>query len=293
MSAVYGNWGEGHLFPFARFDPQLPAVTPGELKSLLQMALDAFHHTRLVVPWGEKQYNDVYDWAIGQGMGIRRDGICGNSDGSETARALGKTPAVFEFYDDYPGLKKRGWWQGTLSADDARRRYGFPLAGCVEKGQPTWIGMGWGQDAVQLWRENRPLVEKLANRMGYHFVLTRAEFPQTLTAGTPAAIDLRWLNDGVAPIYIPAAVALALLDDRGQPVEVVRPAGTSPASWMPGAPLEEKAQALFSHAPPGTYRLAAGLVQGRSTQPTIRLGIAGRIEGNWYPLGPVTLSAGK
>ena len=283
----YGNWGEGHLYPFLNLDPTIKEIAPEQLRALLQIYRDAFHHTQLIVPWGREFYSPIYDWAIAQGIGLRRDGICGNSDGGETARALGKAPAVFEFYDSYANMKQKGWWDGRVDINGD----GHPLSGCVEKGHPSWIGLGYSTDADQLVTAERPLVERLANRMGYHFVLTRAEFPRTVKSGQTATVHLNWSNDGVAPVYIPCAVALALLDDKNQPVETAWPSACHPSAWAPGQSAQEDAQATFTQAKPGAYRLAVGLVDAPgSPKPIIRLGIAGRTDSGWYPLGAVEIT---
>ncbi len=279
----YGNWGEGHLYPFSRLNKEIVDIAPEQLRALLILYRDAFHRTQLIVPFGSAKYGPIYEWVVVQGMGLRRDGICGNSDGGESSFLLGREPAVFEFFDGYPSLKKLGWWDGP-----PKNGYGYPLASCVEKGGPSWIGLGGGQAADQLVGEETALVERLANRMGYYFVLARAESPATLASGQPAIVRLDWTNDGVAPVYVPCAVALALLDEARWPVRVAWPLECHPTAWMPGQTVREEAHVDFGTVPPGTYRLAVGLVQaqGEST-PLFRLGIAGRTEGGWYPLGEV------
>ena len=282
----YGNWGEGHLWPFLMLDPAVREVSPEQVQTLLQFYRDAFHHTQLIVPWGKKPYDSIYDWAIAQGMGLRRDGICGNSDGSEMAKASGKEPVAFEFFDVYSSMKKKGWWDGP-----PKNGFGYPLPGCVEKGHPSWIGLFGGRDAKELVAAERPLVERLANRMGYHFILARADFPKALKIGKQATVHLEWQNDGVTPIFIPCAVALALLDDANQPIRIVWPSECHPSAWVPGQSTKEAAFVTFTKINAGNYRLAVALVNGRgSSTPTIRLGIAGMTDSGWYPLGTVQIT---
>lgn len=101
-------------------------------------------------------------------------------------------------------------------------------------------------------------------------------------------MKLTWANEGVAPIYVPCAVALALLDAKDQPVEICWPESCKPALWMPEKPAAEDAKVTFTKARPAEYRLAVGLVQRTGDEkPWIRLGIEGRTVGGWYPLGPV------
>jgi hypothetical protein len=99
----YGNWGEGHMWPFKG-----DHISADSLKEHISIYTEAFPATQLILPWGERDFEPVYEWAVRQGVGMRRDGICGNGDGAETARALGREPAVFEFFGPYGFLKKTG-----------------------------------------------------------------------------------------------------------------------------------------------------------------------------------------
>ena len=281
----YGNWGENHMWPFG-----LPDISAADFTRHLQMHLDLFRRTVLQLSVGSHTFDATLDWALDRGIGIRRDGICGNSDGSECARALGRQMAVFEFYGGYPWLKEQGWWDGRDRT--GRQGHGHRLADCVENGKPSWISMYWPGDAKALVAAERPLVERLANRMGYHFVLARAEHPASLAPGVPSRVTLRWKNEGVAPVYVHCVVALALLDARDEPAEVAWPSGCDPRSWAPGRESHEDAEVTFAKARAGQYRLAVGLVEYVGcTAPIVRLGIAGRTAGGWYPLGRVTVAA--
>jgi len=285
----FGNWGEGHMHPFNRHIDGGGYISSEKLKEHIQIHLDAFKKTPLVLLWGVPQYNEVYDWAVEQGVGIRRDGICGNSDGSETLRAFGKTLAVFEFYADYETLKERGWWYGY--SRDGRKGYGFKLIDCVERGRPSYIGMdgrGGVESAEVFLKAERPLIEYLANRMGYHFVLIRATFESTLQLGTEATLELEWQNKGVAPIYVPCKVAAALLDENENVHDVCWPKECNPKRWLPDRKIVEKAKIAFNKAKPGQYRLAIGLFRNISDEtPTYKLGIEGRTSTGWYPLAEV------
>ncbi len=276
----YGNWGEGHMWPFSQ-----EGIPPESLQGLVALYRDAFHATQLLLPWGKPAYDSVYAWAVGQGIGMRRDGICGNSDGSETARSLDRAPAAFEFYGSYTWLKEKGWWDGRQ--DDAGR--GYRLEECVERGRPSWIGMSLWGDAKNLLAAERPLVERMANRMGYHFRVERAAWPDSWKPSETALVELDWLNDGVAPIYLPCRVAFALLDDSGQATQVAVPEGSAPGSWVPGTVRTETYRLAFPAAPAGQYRLAVGIVPPDGTVPLIRLGLRDATPAGWCPLGTASI----
>lgn len=278
----YGNWGEGHMHPF-----KVPDISPQKLQEHITMHRAAFKKTPLVIPWGSHKFDPIYDSAVAAGMGIRRDGICGNSDGSETSRCLGRTLAVFEFFGAYQWMKEIGWWEGKRDSNG----YGHRLADCVEKGAPSYIGPlnQGGKDGTLMVDEDRALVERLANRMGYHFVLRRAALPSTIRPGVPAQFDLEWENLGIAPILIPCSVSLALVDHEGRVLDICPSPASRPAEWPPGKPVPIDDTVAFRKAPRGDQRLAIGILRPGETRPSIRLGIDVPTADGWHVLAPIAV----
>jgi hypothetical protein len=296
----YGNWGEGHMYPFGGHE-----LTAAEFHRHLALHRAAFQHTPLCVSAASKAHNEEYDWAAGHGMAIRCDGICGNGDGSSVQRpgsgvwSTAGTPesfGVFEFYGSYTWMKSQGWWEGKSD----KKGYGHTLVDCVERGKPSYIGLSQGgAEAQQFLTAEKTVIEHLANRMGYHFILREAIVPTTWRAGEPQTLTCTWDNDGVARIHVPAALAVVLLDATGHVIAADWPEHADPRNWIANpVPQYHQIQVTnrdtptvtFSHAPPGTYRLAVGLVaKSGDTTPTIALGIAGRTTDGWYPLTTVTV----
>ncbi len=283
----YGNWGEAHMFPF-----HIPDIAPAKFRELVQMYLDAFKTTQLCISCNSNLGNygplkEVFDWAVlEKRVAPRRDGICGNSDGRETAIGFGIAPGVFELFDSYEGLKRRGWWEGRKDKDGM----GFRLNECIENGKPTWMDLsGGGESGAHMLEENRALIERLTNRIGYHFHLQRAVFPRRVTGAFN--VEMTWTNQGVAPIYIPCAVALALIDAQGRRVATAWPDECHPRQWMPGKPVKETAKLVIPNIIPGDYRLALALTSkpGDGT-PYIRLGSDLPLADDWYLLGSITVA---
>jgi hypothetical protein len=282
----YGNWGEAHMHPF-----KVPDISPEKFRQHIQLHLDAFKKTRLCLSCNShlgrpSAFDPVYDWAVKEmRVAPRRDGICGNSDGSETARGLGLAPAVFELYENYPVTKERGWWDGRK---DAQGR-GFTLAECVEKGRPTWVDLArGGKSGQQLIAENRELVDRLTNRIGYHFVLQRASFPSKSEAEFD--LELEWRNEGVAPVYLPAFLSVAIFDRRNNLIAAGWPEGSKPREWLPGRVIREKVHVVYRNVQQDTYRVAIGLTPTQDMpDPYIRLGSQLPMLGNWHVLGTMTV----
>jgi hypothetical protein len=266
----YGNWGEGHIGMLGN-NPKLILTPPESLQNnYLLPYIKAFPHTQLIVVWGSSLYDKPYDWAVSQGAGMRRDGILSeySKDGSETLRAYGHAPGVFEYCDGYETTKKKGYWK-----TDSLWHY-------VDCGKPTY--MQWD---AKIYAENKEFCQKLGNRVGYHFVLQEAEVPSKIRADVPFQLKLKWLNDGVAPIYEPCHVAVALLDSNDKVIAREWLPGSAPKSWAPDQSKTESLEAKFSAVPPGVYKLAIGLfLDKKDAAPVYKLGIQGRTAKGWYVL---------
>jgi alpha-glucosidase len=295
----YGNWGEAHMHPFGG-----PDIAPEQFRRHVQIHLDAFKKTQLCLSRNAHlgkygPLKPIFDWAVlEKHIAPRRDGICGNSDGRETAIGLGIAPGVFELFDNYDGVKRRGWWDGQKDKSGC----GFRLEECIENGKPTWVDLGrGGPSGLRMLQENRELIERLTNRIGYHFHLQRAAYPGR-AAQDGFELELTWINQGVAPIYIPCAVAVALLEDvaqappageshsRGRLCHIVWPQECDPHRWMPGQPAVEKARVKCPDVPAGNYHLALTLTRKNGDAvPYIRLGTDLPTADGWYVLGKITV----
>jgi hypothetical protein len=127
----------------------------------------------------------------------------------------------------------------------------------------------------------------VSNRIGYHFHLQRVAYPRRVERGD-FDLELSWTNQGVTPIYIPCAVAVALLDEGGKRVATTWPAECRPHHSMPGQPAVENARVALSKAPLGEYRLALALARKKNDAvPCIRLGTDLPMADGWYVLGRI------
>jgi hypothetical protein len=266
----YGNWGEGHIGMLKA--PGIILTPPDNLKSnYLLPYVEAFPHTQLMIVWGSNMYDKVYDWAVSQGAGMRRDGILSvwSKDGSECFRAYGHAPAVFEYCDGYAEMKKNGWWKPDML-----------LNTYFQAGKPSY--MQWNP---KIFEENTDFCLKLGNKVGYHFILQQATIPTRIKPGTEFSIQWQWLNDGVAPVYEPCHVAIALLDEKDQVVQKQWLKSNNPENWKPDESTKETVSATFTSGPSGAHKLAVGLfLNQKDENPAYRLGIQSRTAQGWYVL---------
>lgn len=276
----YGNWGEAHMYPFGK-----PDISVEDFKKHIQIHRDAFKKTLLIVPSGNKKFDSVYDWAVSVGVGIRRDGILGNSNGNETLRCDGKMPGVFEFFGHYELMKQLGWWDGKKD----KNGYGYRLDECVERGKPTYCDLSrGGKSGLNMLKNETELINELANRLGYHFVLTEAKYPMSLRKNKLANISLSWENRGVAYIFIPVKVSFALLSADGRVVDLCDAATSIPATWKSDTPVSVTDKLLFSKAAKGNYTIAVGIRRPNDElKPSIKLGIELKESNGWYELGEI------
>jgi len=251
----FKNWGEGYH----------------DLH--VQMYLRHFKKTRLCqsiedVRWSEN--------VAKKGVAIRRDGI-GGSKGQECAPAFDLAPAVFEFWGGLNYLKERNWWNdGRLISDS------------LEIGKPTYVELV--RNSPRFIPEYRDLINRLTNKIGFHFVLTKAQIPTFIAKGVPQKAEFSWANHGVAPIYVPCVPAVALIDEKNVIVDTSILEGSNPRKWMPDENVSEEVSFLFPKAPPGTYRLAVGLMRtAEDSVPAYLIGIKTPIHHRWHVLGNVTL----
>jgi hypothetical protein len=271
----YGNWGEGHIGGLHSLDHSLQdkivLTPPDNLQTNYYLPyVKAFPHTLLIAVWGGSVYDQVYDWAVSQGVGIRRDGILSqwSKDGSECLRANGHVPAVFEYCDTYENTKRDGYWSQEL------------LMKYVEAGKPSY--MHWDR---KIFEENQEFCLNLGNKVGYHFVLEEAELPAAIRPGDPFQLKMKWLNDGVTYLYEPCSVAVDLLDTNDRVVQRQWLAGSNPKGWAPEKKITENVAATFANVRPGVYKFAIGLFLDKQDElPIYKLGIQGRTASGWYVL---------
>jgi hypothetical protein len=289
---TYGNWGEQHMAPWF-LNNGWGNISTTAHKKHLQIAIEAFKKTRICVPWGVPDYNENYDWAVKQGVLIRRDGIMGNSNGIETLRCVGYTPGVFEMYGDYRYHTKEGHFHMTTKTKDDGFGYGY--SDCIERGKPSYVSLGQSAPDAEAFLKGDPaFVKKFSNRIGYHFLLNKVEFPSVFKIGNSDKISFTWENRGVAYIYIPCYVGIGLMDKNNTVRYISFPDECKPSKWEPDQVTLETAELQFPGIKEGQYRLLVGLFQDIGNAfPTIKLGIDEQPVNGWYVLGEVEVINSK
>jgi hypothetical protein len=268
----YGNWGEGNggfAFPGATFT-QKPVSPASYRTNFIEPYLKAFPNTRLMVLGTQAEYESVYDWAISQGAGRRND------SGFDTrwyyfGRQMVAYPRQPSFEENMDPILKE-----SLKVQSDAMIYNI---------------VGTRSTMTQLFGsfcEKLPDLTRMAgNLLGYHYILQQAVIPKSVQAGQPFPLSLTWYNDGVAPLFDPCQVAVALLDAKDNVIEKQWLKTSHPRGWMSWLNTTENFQVTFNTVPSGS-KLAVGLyVNSTDAGPTYKLGIQGRTANGWYVIsGP-------
>ncbi|HZU26531.1 MAG TPA: DUF4832 domain-containing protein [Bryobacteraceae bacterium] len=264
-----GYWGEGWSNYMPGFQFQ---------KKLIDIWFDAFPTTHLLMNFDEPQ---ALAWGTERGAGWRFD-------------CLGDMRAKWgAMLDQYPEEI------ATTGIGDVWKRSPVSLETCGVPG--GWVKHGYDVkyilDEALRWHITslnvksssipesvKPLFDDLQRRMGYRFELRRIEYPQKVRGGENARVQMWWVNSGVAPIYSPYILALAI---DGAVVEIP---GVDVRKWLPGDVVVDEAVPV-PRVDAGDHRLRVALLDPRTKKPAIRLGTEGRQNDGWYDLGAITVSS--
>jgi hypothetical protein len=258
----YGIWGEGN----GSFGQGTSQASPDStLTNYYQPYVQAFPNTLLIE---DAWYGSVAASLVSEGTGAHTDGICsGTGNGAMDLFCYPLQPAIFEYYGA-PTNVYRGGPENELM---------IYLAG----GRASYLQ--FNGDLLYPTRTN--FYNTVGNLIGYHFVLQQASIPKTIQSGTPFSFNWTWLDDGVAPLYEPCSVAVALLDTNYRLVQKQWLATCNPKSWMPGVSTTESFTNISFSSVPSGYKLAVGFfVNQTDSNPTYKLGLQGRTVTGWYPL---------
>ncbi len=140
----YGNWGEQHVADLSGS----PRLTSAQLESQMQMYLNHFTHTQIIVPNSTSENDSsVYLWAAQHNIGLRNDGIPNYTDGTSVAPAQGYVPGIVEYGLPYPTLKSLGQWNSQTVSNDI-----------LNNAHASYAQYGYPGDAEALYNDNPQFV---------------------------------------------------------------------------------------------------------------------------------------
>lgn len=220
----YGNWGEWNFSNLTN-SVEIDLETK---KKHIDMWKNSKIPTMMLV--ADLQAADYAVDTLGSGM--RSDG-CMNPLIFENYRKLNlcykKSPAAAEWHSPaYKGYRSGGVWEDYMPY--------MPIffERTIKEGHLSYIGLGlWTSDLF--FSENEELVKRMANAIGYRFVISEATYPKNITDGR---LEMTVKNDGVAPFYgrksSNAALKLAIFDGDDNIIAAKVISGADPKNFADG-----------------------------------------------------------
>jgi len=304
---TYGLWGEGHTHASSKQDKI-------QIQKLhIDLHLKHFKKTLLCISDDFAGHDKpgksfpITDYTLSKGVTIRDDSIMVQPPPrswyhSDMAQAFWpKFPVILE-HEHYGNSIKRGGWDPELFLKS------------VEDYHASFMSIhGWPRDILN---ENRHIIDKINQRMGYRLMPVKVIWPKTVQiASTQESYgqygditkhgDLRktfkvhwaWANKGVAPCYPGGFPALTLKDDKGGIVSVLVDESLNMRNLKTGLPgkapvTRHKSEFIVGlYAPttkPDSYDLFIS-VGSRDGTPTISLPLKDDDGQRRYLIGKITI----
>jgi hypothetical protein len=290
---TYGLWGEAHAHMSS-----MP--TEEEHNRYVKLHIDLhkeyFPNTQLVISddvvgsvLPGKKF-PLSEYARERDVTIRDDSILVQPGDhawrhDEMAQAFWPDLPVILEHGHYGERAKRGDWDPEL------------LLKSVEDYHASYMSIHWWPH--RFLRENRTIIDRINQRMGYRLQLKELNWPDTITRGKAFSIVSIWANAGVAPLYDDAFMTLTIKDAKGGLVAVLSDEHLNMRTLAVG-PLDQapttKHRSNFSVgyiAPTtlaGDYDLYVS-VGRRDGTPEIALPLDGDDGARRYKVGSITIQA--
>lgn len=278
----YGNYGETHLLRLESSGTKALDFE-GEKKHIDTYA-DNFKKTKLIYPTANKStHKAITSYAAERGVGLRYDGIMQDSTNGVLLKPVkDNNTAIFEFALPYSNLKsnKNG---GNRSWNEAAYIAAFNRA------LPSYMDLGqYNDDSELFYKDNKKLVTKMANTMGYHFVIKNIGVNAEFETGEKINITCEIENKGVTKLFEPAFAAVSLLDANNNEVCRMWLDGIDAGSFEANKVSVCSDDVILEDVPDGSYKLAFGLfLDKEDAKPAYKFGNF-RIDGtNWYQIASV------
>ena len=280
-----GHWGEWH---FAFVEPR-PEVKPEIRKALVDIYLDNFKETPLIMPIGG---DEELTYAVENGAGWRADclgdlGYFGETwnhmrdsyqqsiDAADAGEAWKTAPICFESCGVAQGWADAGY-DVKFIFNEALRWHCSVFNNKSSPIPPRW----WGE------------MEEFIKKMGYRFVINYLSHPALVKAGEVLPVDSEWENLGVAPPYRNYLIAFKLIPVIRIPesTEINDPKyNVDIKKWLPGIHHLNLDLHIPASVKPGKYNLAVALKDPYSLEVAVKLGIEGMDSQGWYNLSEVII----
>ena len=276
----YGEWGEGHTQWSGKKDWPVEA-----LKKHIDIHIRSYPNTfvlmnddTVTVRGTEEGRDEILDYAVSKGLGLRDDSVCVNSYAEKFGFSTLRYPEIFNpvwrtkpvdmELDHYHSVIEYKRWHG-----------GLPLLKAVEETHASYVG--FHGDARKWLAENSEIAPEIANRSGYWYFPKSIELDRTMARGRQHKVKLVWENHGVAPAYYRYKLTMRLSNESGAWEQEL--ADSDCRKWMPDEIVSETHWLKVPESlEPGTYRVGVALYDPkRGRDIAVGLKDAVKAEGFW------------
>ena len=290
----FGVWGEGHTSWSSCL-----AYPASSIRRHIDLYARHFRRTQIEVshsyagqPKGPEGLATL-DYARSLGTGLRSDSVLvfpeGDSNDVYYSPALAKdfwprVPVVLES-EHYGSSRDRGYWKDGS-------RYGQ----AIEDYHASYASVHWWPR--EFLADNRQLVDRINQRLGYRLQLVEASWPARVAAGSRWEFAARWRNAGVAPCLPGGFPAITLKDTQGGIAGLFTDEEFDARTLPPGPPAQadERGHAALFRLPPtlkpGAYQVYIS-VGTRTGTPRIALPLDGEDGARRYRLGEIVVVEAK
>ncbi len=199
-----------------------------------------------------------------------------------------------------------------LALDDGQRWKQAPMGGEIRNFKNPELGQDIndalalpnGRDQIERWMRrghtnhigleqlapiaaaHAPAADRLHKLMGYRFLIEEAIFSKQSAPGGEFRFSLKVRNDGLAPMYYPWPVKVALLD-AGRKVRWAADVKTDIRTWLPDQPVRmEQSFTLPEDLAKGDYVVSLVVLDPQGGRlPALRFAVQNYWQGGHHPLG--------
>lgn len=270
-----GFWGEWHTYTRPGMMP------PWEIKKqLIDIYLEAFRKTPLLMLIGDEQ---GLQYATARGAGWRADSLGDPKYCAPWCEMLDRYPQRIATVVD-------NWKTAPVVFEVARtfaRHYedGWDIDNTIEEAL-RWHVSSVNAKSSAIPSEWLPKFEEFTKRMGYRFELRKIEYQAEVRAGGAMAVQMWWVNTGVAPIYRRYQLAVQFTNSSRSAVVTLE---TDVTKWLPGDDIVLEDMVWIPEIEAGSYRVQVGLLDPHTQKPAIKLPMKGRTPENWHDIGEIVI----
>lgn len=312
-SGGYGNWGEGHNWPYEGMYPRPSGQRSATVESATSIVDSVIRYfpTSYVLhsPYqlrndSEQRYDPEASWAslraaltAAPRVGIRNDCLGGGSvqafalellnDAQRRAVSEG-LPVIDRPLDRWQIAPFVTEWCDSInpSGNDGTFAQG---AQQVNDLHVSLLSNGNFKGTLTEYSASEQSAFLQANRLaGYRFSLPKVTVSSAATSGK-SVIEAQWVNDGVAPTYQNWIVEYSLRDDKGLPVRSVRSRLALKTLLGGEPPVDDSVSIETAELPGGAYSLHVRAIDEEGYRPALGIAVGNRLSDGSYQLGQVRL----